>query len=62
MLSKMVRALALGAGLAVLAGCVANGPTLVPIALTDPPLNPPGTPTISARGRKLHVSRSPQAI
>jgi hypothetical protein len=42
MLSKMVRALALGAGLAVLAGCVANGPTLVPIALTDPPLNPPG--------------------
>lgn len=44
MLSKMVRALALGAGLAALAGCVdhANAPILVPVALTDPPLNPPG--------------------
>jgi hypothetical protein len=40
----MVRALALGAGLAALAGCVdhANAPILVPVALTDPPLNAPG--------------------
>ncbi|QFY62245.1 hypothetical protein FZ934_18700 [Rhizobium grahamii] len=45
MLSKMLRAVVLGAALATLAGCVdhANAPIMVPVAAqTDPPLNPPG--------------------